>query len=116
MVPQFKLDETLKYYIKGGFYRSDVSIFMNLDKWNSLPKHLQKIMKEVALLLEKDSKDFERKVDLDTRKALETAGVKKISFSEGDKKKMLDLIYQSEWEQAVERYPDFGPEMVKTLK
>ena len=51
-----------------------------------------------------------------TMKAIEAAGIKKISFPEAEKKKMLDLIYQSEWEQAVERYTDFGPEMVKILK
>ena len=60
--------------------------------------------------------NFANKVDMDIRKAMETSGVKKIIFPEADKKKMLDLIYQTEWEQAVERYPDFGTELVNTLR
>ncbi|RLC20144.1 MAG: hypothetical protein DRH93_14215 [Deltaproteobacteria bacterium] len=116
LIPQFKLDEKLKYYIEGGFFRNDTSLFMNLNKWNSLPKHLQKIMQEVAISLEKDSENYANKVDMDIRKAMETSGVKKIILPEADKKKMLDLIYQTEWEQAVERYPDFGPELVNTLR
>ena len=50
---RFHLDEVTKYVIAHGFYQSNATVKMNLDTWNSLPKHLQDLMIKVQIEAER---------------------------------------------------------------
>ena len=95
----YKLHEVTKYIIDHGFNLNHEALFMNLKKWNSLPKHLQKLMTEVAVEMEPDVRDFFIKDTKRARKLMKDAGIKFIKFSPADAKRYLDVIYNTLWQE-----------------
>ena len=52
-VNDLKLHEVVKYVIKHGFYTNRTGFLMNLDRWNGLPKHLQDVMIQAQIDIDK---------------------------------------------------------------
>ena len=115
LVTAIKLQEVLKYYIDVPVYRYDANYIMNLDKWKSIPEDLQKIMKETALEIEKESAPITRAIEEQAAKDIASAGLKAIKFTPGETQKTINLLYNTEWDQAIKRYPEIGPKIKKYL-
>lgn len=115
LITAIKLQEVLKYYIDVPVYRHDVNYIMNLDRWKSLPEELQKIMKETALEMEKESAPLTQAIEDQALKDIVAAKLIKIQFTPAEAEKAKTLLYSTEWEQAIMRYPKIGPELKKYL-
>ena len=115
LIAALKLQETLKYYIDVPFFRNDLTFIMNLEQWNSLTDELKQILEEVALSVEKDSMALSQQIETKATEDIAAAGVKKIDFEPAEANKLIELIYSTEWDTLVKRYPDFGPQMVELL-
>ncbi|MCK5685433.1 TRAP transporter substrate-binding protein DctP, partial [bacterium] len=115
LVTALKLEETLKYYIDAPVYRNDTNYIMNLDKWKSLPEDLKKIMKETAIEIEKEAAHITLAIEQKAAKDIAAAGIKAIQFTPSETQKTIDLLYNSEWDQAIERYPNLGPKIKNYL-
>ncbi len=90
--------EVTKYIVDNPFYRGDVPILINLDKWNQLPEHLQKLMIEVMIEVEKDDEVyFKGETEKGLKKFYDTTEV--IKFSPEDAKWYEDLAYSSLWKE-----------------
>jgi len=72
---------------------------MNLDKWNSLGAGTQqKIMASIVAFEPKMVAHY-RAMNDEEWKALDAAGVERVTFSEAENKEYLDAAYNLEWAQ-----------------
>jgi TRAP-type C4-dicarboxylate transport system substrate-binding protein len=90
------LYEVCKYFINQTFYESGnlVSI-MNLKKWNSLPKHLQKLMIDAIIDLEPQIYEIFARDQAAAKQKLIDNGMVPINFSPEDAKWYRNLAYSS---------------------
>ena len=95
------------------FYNQNGQILVNLDVWNSIPKHLQDIMLEAAAEQEYLTTDYIEEVIKDMRQEMQAMGVQFIKFSPADAKYFIDLAYSTSWEVAKEKV---SPEMYARLQ
>lgn len=113
---QFGLVEVSKYIIKPGFYRSTVALPVNMNKWNSLPKHLQRLMTERMIEFEKEYQPFEAKKRSEVLQKAKTAGVKINTLKPDVAKWFLEAASEGSWEYAQKRFPgDVIPKLRKTI-
>ena len=85
---------------------------MNLDRYNSLPEHLQKVIDQAYLDLEKIAADMGHKIVASAKKKLiEEGGMTPITFSPEDAKYYTELAYSARWEFLYEQYPEWAPKI-----
>jgi TRAP-type transport system periplasmic protein len=110
------LQEVLDVIIDHPFGRHNLTFFMNLDKWNSIPKHLQSLLIDVCISVEKDMVPVVDELVAWAHTVFDKGGLKKVKFSPDEGQKMVDMVFQSEWENIIKLYPEFGRELVEMLK
>jgi len=107
--------EVCKYYIDLT-YATDNNVFIiNLATWNRLPKHLQKLMTEVAIEVERDYPPIEVEFVKKCWEKMRSAGIEFIQFSPTDKDWFINLFYQAEWKALLEKYPEVASRAKKML-
>lgn len=95
-----KLYEVIKYVIKHGFYANRSGFLMNLDSYNRLPKHLQDLINQVQIDLDRPIVDTYNKVLAKAWDDLMEKGITPIEFSPADEQRFLDLAYETGWKGA----------------
>jgi len=113
---QFGLVDVTKYLVGKGFYRTTLTIPMNLNSWNRLPKHLQDIVMECMIEFEKEYSDFEAKVRMETLEQIKGKGVKVINLSPEVEKWYVQAAREGSWKYAEKRFPgDIIPNLRKRI-
>jgi len=102
---QFGLTDASKAIIGKGFYLGTVVIPVNLKTWNSIPKHLQKVITESMMEYEKNFIPFEAKARAATLQKIKAAGVEVITLSPEDEKWFVNAAQEGSWEYAQQRFP-----------
>ncbi|MFC2013937.1 TRAP transporter substrate-binding protein DctP [Chloroflexota bacterium] len=107
------LQEVTKYRLEHGFYTSTITIIVNLDKWNSIPADLQKLLQEVMYEMEDEHEAFflAEKEKEDT--VMQEAGVEFIEFSPADAKWYVDTANEAYWELTAK---SVSPEVYNKLR
>lgn len=107
--------EVTKYVVGPSFYKVCHPILVNLDKWNQIPKNIQKVLMEV--LIEEERACITRDIEKikNERGLLKKAGLKFIEFSASDTKRYYDLAYSSGWEAQNKKAPFYSPKLRKLL-
>jgi TRAP-type C4-dicarboxylate transport system substrate-binding protein len=99
--------EVANYYLDHPVYAANHWILMNLDKFNSLPVDLQKLLLDTALELEAD---IEAEVVKTRAKSIESVeypgGYERLTYSEADAQKFKDISYDAAWAFMVDKYPE----------
>ena len=110
----YNLYEVAKYVIGPGIWaRGSASIIMNLQKFNSLPKHLQDVIVDVIEKAEPLIDDLHKEIVSSQTKKLESHGVKHIEWSPEDSKSFLDTVNKAAWEKWSE---DMSQEQVSEIR
>ncbi len=111
----FSLIDVEKYLIDHGFGSDNFTIFLNLDTWNKLPKHLQdlliKTVDDIGPQLEPGYQE-QRSND---RQVMQDAGVSFVWFSGEDAEKYVNTAYDAEWEDIIKKYPEIGTKLRELL-
>jgi TRAP-type C4-dicarboxylate transport system substrate-binding protein len=111
----FGVQEVIKYAIDHPFFADHMSIIINLDTWNGLPKHLQEMINgtllKMAPELGRQNNGFENKC----RQIFQKAGTEFIKFSPSDAEWYINTIYDSMWKDFLEKLPETGPKLKKML-
>ena len=105
-----------KFVIDHPFYQSNTTIIINLDAWNNLPDHLQKLIMDTYFDFETKFIDGAYKGVIVGTEAFKKAGAEFIKFSDADAKRYLDLAYSVEAAKWLEKLPDSAPEFLKMVK
>lgn len=111
----FGWPEVCKYILEPRIYEMNIETLINLKAWNSIPTHLQDMMKECMVKNEKEYADVLGNLAEKEYKAMLDAGMKVITFSPEDTKWYIDLAYKAGWDEFVKNAPDLGPKLKKML-
>jgi TRAP-type transport system periplasmic protein len=112
----YGLQSVSKYVVQPGFWRSSVSLPINLAKWNTIPPDLQKMLiSEMAAYEAKFAPyEFEQR-NLFIKKFTDT-GVKRIDLSPDVAKWFVTASTEGAWKYAQDRQPgDIIPKMRQLL-
>ena len=101
--------ELVKYAMKPAFFTVEAGSFVNLDKWNKIPKDLQEVMLNAAIKMEKQCHEFFPKVIGDEMEVWKKAGMQFTSLSPEDTKTFLDTAYGETWNEVLRQAPEEGP-------
>ena len=89
---------------------------MNLNTFNSLPEHIQKIITDTTIAWENERVAIDQARVEKELKIGEEKGIKLLKFSPEDAKKFSERAYQVEWDIIKEKQPDLYPELKKLLR
>ena len=104
------------YWLDNRTGSSSESLVVNMDKWNSLPPHLQALM--IGLQEELDggvSQEFTKKAQDESKKAYLDNGMAPITFSGADAKRYTEKIAQVTRDFFLNAYPADGRELIELL-
>lgn len=108
--------EVSKYVIDYGYYACTVAVFMNLDSFNQLPKHLQNLLTETFIEAEKDIMIRAAKGQDEAMAFMVDNGlIEPIKFSPADAKWYLEAAYEGAWDYQQERFPEVTPKLRELL-
>lgn len=88
-------------------------IFVNMDKWNALPKNLQDLLQQVQIELEPDSFNFQVSDNKAARQTLIDNGMKPITFSPEENQAYINIADNAWWEASKKKC---SPESYAKLK
>ncbi len=114
---EFKEYEVLKNIIFPPFCTSSGAVWVGEKKWNTIPKPLQKTIKEVMVETEKDAFNYYSKMDKDRLKeAQEKHGMKVVSLTKEDIAKFNQIRSSApirDW--IYKKAPKFGPPIYEKM-
>ena len=93
------------------YYQSTVAIIMNLNSWDRLPPHLQKLLTDSMTQAEKALSDWYGRDEAQLKQKMVDAGVQIYKFSPDMAKWFLDTAYDSAWKYQEERFPEVTRKM-----
>lgn len=111
----YRLHEVTKFMINHPFYGANILVVMNHERWNKLPTHLQKLLKEVVEEQEKGMEQRWRDLWNKELEDIKAGKVKFIEFSSNDGKKYVDLAYTEAWKEVIEKSPEYGLKLRKIM-
>ena len=114
-VEGFGLIPVTKYMIDEKMGSSGAGFMMNLDKWNSLPKHLQDVIMEVVLETEAEGVPIMHNIYEDVKQKLEQAGAEIVKFSPEEAERFQEIRREAIWAAEIERHPEICTEFKKLI-
>lgn len=109
----YALAEVTKYYIDVEFWTSALVLMMNLDKWNSIPKHLQGLITDCITETEYWAGGAFAEIKDREFRLMREGGVEFIEWSPEDAKWFLDMATRVKWEEVKE---EMSPESYAKLR
>ncbi|MFC2032612.1 TRAP transporter substrate-binding protein DctP [Chloroflexota bacterium] len=111
----FSWQEVLKYVVDHPFNSSNVVTIMNLNTWNSIPKHLQTLIMDVQVEVEKESASIIDQFEEESRQQIEEAGLEFVKFSADDERWFYETLREGQWSKLIEMYPEVGTKLKELL-
>ncbi|HUH88683.1 MAG TPA: TRAP transporter substrate-binding protein DctP [Pusillimonas sp.] len=92
-------DEVTKYRVDPGFYRVDVNVLVNLDRWKQLGQKEQEILTQAALWLEQTQHEAMPELNKKELELQKQANIETLTFSAEDEKRWRETALRTGWEQ-----------------
>lgn len=97
------LYQVAKYVLDHNFWKAHTTLtYMNLEKFNSLPEHLQKILTETAAQTERDMVNTINDLKKQEREKLTKEGVQFIKLSPEEEKEFIQVTLDAKWEEMLD--------------
>ena len=104
--------EKTKFRVDPGFYDAEVSLVVNLARWNALSPKQREFLQQQALNFE-GRNDFWKAYAQEEIKRQAAAGIKTISFDAATSRQYLQKAYDAGWAGVIKLSPQHGPAMKK---
>ena len=101
--------ELVKYVLNPGFFSVEAGAFVNLDKWNKIPKDLQDVLLNAAIKIENLCLQKFPEVAQDEFAVWKKAGMQYLDLSQEDTQKFLQIAYDETWKEVIRQAPEDGP-------
>jgi TRAP-type C4-dicarboxylate transport system substrate-binding protein len=108
--------EAIQYVLDHPVYSNDNVAIMNLDAWNRLPEHLQKLMRDTFFELQPQWASLTSEAVETRRQQMQDAGIQFVKLSPEEGKLFVEIAYGSEAEEQLENCPEYGPQIVQMLE
>jgi TRAP-type C4-dicarboxylate transport system substrate-binding protein len=92
-------------------YVDNCLAIVNLNKWRSLPPHLQKLMQDVQQEVEVSAGGQMTEFNAAERKKMIDAGVKFVQFGPADAQKFVDTAYAAQWDKMLKIQPEIATKL-----
>lgn len=114
---EFKEYEVLKYILSPPIYNSSGLVWIEEKKWNTIPKGLQTMMKELAIESEAEGAKFNADLTLTYLKELEEKhGMKVIQLSDKEAEKIDEILSGGAVKDWIyKRAPKYGPPIYEKM-
>ncbi|MFC2013662.1 TRAP transporter substrate-binding protein DctP [Chloroflexota bacterium] len=105
-----------KYHVGPGWYKMNNRVeLVNLDTWNQLPEHLQKLLLDTEIEMERKWYPLMEDYYSVVHEKLESEGVEFIEFSPDDEQWFLDTVSTESWKWVLEQATEYGPQLKALL-
>jgi TRAP-type transport system periplasmic protein len=108
----FNWPEKTKYRVDPGFYDAEVSLFINLKKWQGLTAKQRDFLQQQVINFE-GRNDFWKAYAQEETKRQAAAGIKTISFDAATAAAYRKQAYDTGWAGVIKNSPQHGPAMQK---
>jgi TRAP-type transport system periplasmic protein len=98
-------DNFLKYRIDPGYFQTDLSILVNLDKWNSLTDEARQILQDTAIAWEKESYELLQALRAEEDAEMKKRGMQVVELPPEAAEAYLNAAYDEAWNRLKERDP-----------
>jgi len=99
------LVDVAPYIVDTPFYKGTLSVIVNMNKWNSLPKDVQQLFADVQLKVEETMPAAFSKAEAGYKQKAVAKGAKLIKLSPEDEKWYRQTAENAGWEFDAKRYP-----------
>jgi len=99
-----------KYRLDPGFYRVEVGVIVNLDKWKSLNDAQRKVLTDAALWLENLDSENPAAIKAEIERQAK-AGIQPIDFGPAESKRFIDIANEAAWKAIIKNAPESGPKL-----
>ncbi|MFH1116317.1 MAG: TRAP transporter substrate-binding protein DctP [Pseudomonadota bacterium] len=107
--------EVCKFILEPRIFQMNIEALVNLNKWNSLPDDLKKLMLDTMIANEKESATIMAALGEKELKQMQEKGMKTIKFTPEDSKWFVELAYKAQWADVTRHAPELGPKLEKLL-
>lgn len=107
--------EVCKYILQPRIYQMNIEGLVNLDTWQKLSPHLQKLMSDCMIENEKKYTRVMTGIAAKAFQEMQKRGMKVIKFSPADSKWYVKLAYQAGWDDVIKKNPTLGPKLKAVL-
>ncbi|MGH8675576.1 MAG: TRAP transporter substrate-binding protein DctP, partial [Burkholderiales bacterium] len=108
----FNWHERTKFRVDPGFYDAEVSLIVNLKKWQSLGAKQREFLQQQVINFE-GRNDFWKAYAQEETKRQAAAGIKTITFDSANAAAYRKLAYETGWAGIIKLSPQYGPQMQK---
>jgi TRAP-type transport system periplasmic protein len=98
-------DNFLKYRIDPGYFQTDLSILVNLDRWNALPDDAKRILQDTAIAWERESYELLQAQREQEDAELKKRGMQVVELAPAAAAAYLSAAYDEAWNRLKERDP-----------
>ena len=106
--------ERTKFRVDPGFYNAEVSVIVNLDRWNNLTEQQRRFLHKQGLALEAQNDYWKLYNQRDEARQAEH-GIEVIRLTGGDERKWVETAYDVGWAAIIKAAPDTGPRLRELL-
>jgi TRAP-type C4-dicarboxylate transport system substrate-binding protein len=106
-----KLHEVQRYIVKPTWGEVRLVLLVNVDSWNRLPPHLQKVLSDTVLEMEPWGDQFFREASSKEQAELQRLGMQIINLPPAEGERLLKLVNGAIWNRIVQDSPDWGPRL-----
>lgn len=103
--------EVTKFRVEPGFYNAEIGFLVNLAAWNGLTDAQRKAMTDAMVETENWFIDYRKTVDGEQRAIQDGAGIKPLTFSEAENKKLVQTADDAGWEVVIRNSPENGQKL-----
>ncbi len=107
--------ERTKFRVDPGFYTVEVSLLVNLPKWNSLNDKQKEVLNKAALWLEEEQRKGNAAFVKSEIERQEKAGIKAITFSGAEKTQWEKAAREAGWAEVEKAAPGQAKELRRLL-
>ena len=100
-VMAFKFYEVAEYIVEPGFGSAPASLFMNLNKWKSLPGDVQNYLVNSLYSLARESEKKHKEMDLGALNAARKNGMKVVQLKGADRENFIKIIERTVYKRAL---------------
>ena len=98
-------DKFLKYRIDPGYFQTDLSILVNLDKWNALSEEAKQLLQDTAIEWEQESYELLQAQRAEEDAEMKKRGMQVVELAPAAAEAYLNAAYEEAWNRLKERDP-----------
>ncbi|HEX6113041.1 MAG TPA: TRAP transporter substrate-binding protein DctP [Geminicoccaceae bacterium] len=104
-------DNFLKYRIDPGYFQTDLSILVNLDRWNALSEEAKQLLQDTAIAWEEESYEQLQALRAEEDAEMKKRGMQVVELPPEAAEAYLAAAYEEAWNRLKERDPTHYDEL-----